>query len=60
MDIIPLLLAFFFLYLPAGYVLYRMRYPRGFIANDPDPERERLLRTSRRRVLPLPERRHRP
>lgn len=57
MDTIPLLLAFFLLYLPAGYVLYRMRYPRGFIADEGDPERERLLRTSRRRVLPLPPRR---
>jgi hypothetical protein len=41
----PLLLALLILYLPVGYVLYRMRYPRGFIVDDGAEERERLLRT---------------
>ena len=61
MDAGPLVLVFIFLlYLLAGYVLYGTRYPRGFIADDGDPERERLVRTSRRRVLPVPDRRREP
>ena len=44
-------------YLALGYVLYRHRFPEGLFPAVCDPERERLQRTGRRRVLPLPARR---
>jgi len=43
-----------FVYLVLGYVLYRLRYPEGLFPEVHDPDRERLQRTGRRRVLPLP------
>ncbi len=43
------------LYLLVGYVLYRVRWPDGLLPAEADPERERLRRIGRRRVLPLPE-----
>lgn len=58
MNWTPLILACLLLYFPIGYIVYRIRYPKGFVSHDADPERERLLRTGRRRVLPLPRRRN--
>lgn len=45
------------LYFIAGYVLYRQQFPCGAFPIDDEGERDRLLRTGRRRVLPLPRRR---
>lgn len=43
------------LYLGVGFLLYRRVFPEGFLREAPDPEHERLRRTLRRRVLPLPD-----
>jgi hypothetical protein len=48
------------LYLGLGRVLYRMRWPGGMFPRQFDPERERLLRVGRRRVLPAPQSRTEP
>ncbi len=42
------------LYLLIGYIVYRWHWPRGFVQLEQDAHRERLLRTGRRRILPLP------
>lgn len=42
-------------YLAVGAVLYRRTYPGGLFPQEADPELERLRRTGRRRVLPLPD-----
>ncbi len=44
------------LYLLSGAVAYRRTFPLGLFPEQPDPETERLRRTCRRRVLPLPDR----
>jgi hypothetical protein len=41
-------------YLGFGFILYRVRWPHGIWPREQDPERERLLRVGRRRVLPAP------
>lgn len=43
------------LYLGVGFLFYRRVFPDGFLREASDPERERLRRTLRRRVLPLPD-----
>ena len=42
------------LYLLVGYLLYRARWPDGLLPVEADPDRERVRRLGRRRVLPLP------
>jgi hypothetical protein len=42
------------LFLIVGYVLYRAKWPHGFLPFEPDAERERTRRVGRRRVAPLP------
>jgi hypothetical protein len=44
-----------FLYVVGGFIAYRRRFPEGLFPDRPSPERDRLRRTGRRRVLPLPE-----
>ncbi len=41
-------------FLLIGYVLYRARWPRGFLPFEPDAERERVRRVGRQRIAPLP------
>jgi hypothetical protein len=55
MTILATLCLLFFA-LPAGFLLYRLRYPKGILPRTEDTETARLVRTSRRRVLPLPPR----
>jgi hypothetical protein len=55
MSVWPLVLLL--VYLVMGFIAYRHRYPEGLLPERPSPEAERLRRTGRRRVLPLPARR---
>jgi hypothetical protein len=43
------------LYLLVGYVLYRTKFPGGFMPGARDENQDRILRTGRRRILPLPD-----
>ena len=44
-------------FIAVGRVLYRRRWPDGFIAREDDrAELDRVRRTGRKRVLPAPER----
>jgi len=44
----------FCLYLAVSAIAYRIYWPDGLFSNQPDPERDRLRRLGRRRVLPVP------
>ena len=44
-------------YLLLGFILYRIRWPEGLFPEESNPERERVRRTGRRRVEPLPDHR---
>lgn len=48
------------LYLGVGSFLFRARWPVGMFPVEPNPERERLIRTPRRRVAPTIRQRQRP